>query len=78
MAHDSYNEEERRYANNRLAEIFNKSKKNVRNIWIDKLKQIIQYLLVQIKVKVISKVSLKIMPREWVIDENNYNLAVRL
>ena len=26
----------------------------------------------------ILKASLKIMPREWVINENNYNLAVRL
>ena len=30
------------------------------------------------QIKGILKASLKIIPREWVIDENNYNLAVRL
>ena len=50
----------------------------VDNVWVDKLKQMIQYAIVQIKVKVILRASLKIMPRKWVIDKNNYNLAVRL
>ena len=33
----------------------------VDNIWVDKLKQMIQYVFIQIKVKVILRASLKIM-----------------
>ena len=78
MARDSYDAQERKYANDRLAEI---------DAW--EQEERIEYLGRQINPdntsrdhtdqgEGILKASLKIMPREWVIDENNYNLAVRL
>ena len=78
MARDSYNEQERKYANDRLAEIAAREQEehteylgrqiNPDNTSHDRTDQ----------GEGILKASLKIMPSEWVIDVNNYNLAVRL
>ena len=78
MVRDSYNEKKEDMLIIDQQKFSNGSKKNVQNIWVDKLNQMIQYMFVQIKVKVILRASLKIMPRVWVIDKNNYNLTVRL
>ena len=78
MARDSYDEQERKYANDRLAEIE-----------IREQEERTEYLGRQINLENTSrdrtdqgegilKASLKIMPSKWVIDVNNYNLAVRL